>query len=951
MTKEQEQRAFELFEQLLDLDDAAQAAFLDERCQDDALRRRVEAMLRADVSDTGLLDQNAEQHFADLVMTDPPKLPLPEQVGNYRIVDRIGEGGMATVYRAERADSEFDQTVALKLILPARQTEHWQSRFLQERQILASLHHSNIALLLDGGISEQGQPYFAMEYVDGVPITEYCDSNRLSIRHRIRLLLAVCDAVSYAHSNLIVHRDLKPSNIVVAENGQPKLLDFGIAKILSTDDTDRTQTSLRALTPDYAAPEQFVGGPVTTAVDVYALGALLFELLSGKRPFARVSGSALDIEREIRRRGAPSFAQLAADIPPDDREHAATARQLSWRRLQRTIQDELERIALKALRKEPERRYVSAEAFAADLRRYLDGLPVQARADTARYRIRKFAARHPLGVPLGIAAIAGLLMTSGYAIYQARQAETAAALARIEAAKATETRDFVTSLFEFAGPDKSLGDQLTARQLLDLGATRVNQELAGQPELRAEMSLLLANTYGQLGLYDTAMPLADQAASLYASIEKDELQYDAVLTLSRLHRQQGGFDDAATYLGKAEAILPNPGAAAKSSLLVERGELYREQAQFVTARADFEEALALDRGRLAQANIIARDLYRLGTLEFSSGDNKLGLDLLRQAAARLADSGIDNTTQYASIQHDIGVMLIQRGELEEAQTVLKGARVVREQLLGNQHPDVAVTLKELAGIARQQGRSDDAEHLYLAALEINEAMLGSEHPETANNLNSLAVFYRGQNDDNQALAYAQRALAGASKAYGSSHPTVGLMTVNVGSMQRMLGQLDAARASTTTGVNILVSALGTEHHLAGVAYNALAGVQHDQGEMAAAEVNYRQALAIFVATAGERHPHMVSILNGLAALLFDTGRLDEAGDAYRRAIDIGTNALPAEHPNLATVQLGLARVAATQGRCEEARRLEAEYHPILSAAGQDSRPATRAAIKAVNDCQ
>ena len=932
MTNQRESRALELFERLLELEPDKHDAFLDEHCHDVAMRDRVLALLRADSHAQGLLDKEAEQHLADMAIGDMANTKAPEQVGRYRIVERLGEGGMATVYRAERVDADFEQTVALKLISPLHQTEHWQQRFIQERQILASLRHANIAVLLDGGITDEGQPYFAMEFVDGKPITEYCDQHRIGINGRLRLLLAVCDAVSYAHGNLIVHRDLKPSNILVDDNGLPKLLDFGIAKILSDEDTNRTRTSLRALTPDYAAPEQFVGSAVTTAVDVYALGGLLFELLSGSRPFARVSGSALDIEREIRQRGAPSFAQIAAGHTPQARAGIADARRVSWRRLIRTIDGDLEKIALKALRKEPERRYVSVEAMAADLRRYLDGLPVEARADTLGYRIRKFASRHPLGVPLGIAALAGLLATSGLALYQARQAETAAALARLEAAKANETRDFVTSLFEFAGPDKSLGEQLTARQLLDLGATRIDQQLANQPQLHGEMALLLANTYGQLGLYDTAQPLAQQAGELFASTGDEARRFDALLALARLNRQTGAFADAAALLEQAGALSGGADDAARSRLLIERGELNREQAQFEPARGDFEEALAINRARLAPARDIARDLYRLGTLEFSAGDSELGIDLLRQAATRLEISGSDKTTQFASIQHDIGVMLVQRGELDEARQALASARELRQRLLGTEHPDLAATLKELAGIARQQGANDEAESLYLEALSINESMLGGEHAETANNLNSLAVFYRGLNRLEVSLEYAQRAVAGATRAYGPRHPTVGIMTINVGSMQRALGQLGAALESSNEGLAILVGTLGEEHHLAGVARNALAGVQHDMGNLAEAEPNYRKALEIFEATAGPKHPNAVSILNGLGRLLVDAGRYAEAEASYRRAVEVAVEALPPEHPNIATVQIGVAHVSALTGRCEEAERLYAKYGSVAAPA-------------------
>lgn len=945
--KKTDQQAMELFEQMLELAAEDRNAYLRQHKATDAVGQKVLAMLEADDRRSGLLEEDADRRLADI----SPEPAAPERVGPYRIVERVGQGGMATVYKAERAAQDFEQTVALKLILPSRRAEHWESRFLQERQILASLQHPNIALLLDGGLTESGEPYFAMEFVDGLPITKYCDENRLSVDQRIRLFLSVIDAVNYAHGNLIVHRDLKPSNVLVDSNGVPKLLDFGIAKLLSDDKTDRTQTSLRALTPDYAAPEQFVGAQITTAVDVYALGGLLYELLSGRRPFSDIQGSALDIERSIRERGAPTFVNLLSTLEPAARDELAAARGLARGRLERTIAGDLENIALKALRAEPERRYSTADSLAADLRRYLDGLPVQARADTTWYRIKKFTTRHPVGVPLSAIAVVGLLFSTGFALHQSDQARTAAALARLEAARANETRDFVTSLFEFADPDKNLGDRLTARQLLDLGANRVNEELAGQPGIRAEMLLLLANTYGQLGLYDEAQPLAEQADELYLAMPDAELQFDAMLVRARLARLKGEFDNATALLDDASSLPGNAGDARRAALLVERGEVLREQAQFDQAETAFNQALELDRARLAPPTDIARDLYRLGTLEFSAGDSERALELLREAAALLAASGAESSTQHASIQHDIGVMLIQRGDLPTAQEVLQNVRETRTKLLGDAHPDLAVTLKELAGIARQQGVNEEAEALYLQALAINESMLGSDHPETSNNLNSLAVFYRGLGNDELALSYAQRALAGASNAYGDRHPTVGLMTVNVGSMQRMLGDLDAAYGSVSTGLSILVDALGENHHLAGVAYNALAGIQQEQNDDAVAEANYRRALAIFEATAGANHPHTVAILNGLASILMKNGRADEAETFYRRAVETGTAVLPPDHPNLAIVQLGLAHVSAGRGRCDEAVELQNKYLPILESAGQGDRPDVTLAVQSINDCR
>lgn len=948
---ESDRVALALFDRVLELAADERDAYLLAHCDDAAVRQKVLAMLDADALDAGVLERDADRQLAELDPEAAAEPPMPERIGAYRVVGLVGTGGMATVYRGERADQAFEQTVAIKLILPSRRSQHWQSRFLQERQILASLQHPNIAALLDGGLTDQGEPYFAMEFVDGLPITTYCDEHRLSIKARIRLFLSVCDAVDYAHRNLIVHRDLKPSNILVDANGLPKLLDFGIAKLLSDEQGDRTQTVMRALTPAYAAPEQFIGSQVTTAVDVYALGGLLYELLSGRTAFADVRGSALDIERSIRERGALPFSTLLATIDPEERAQAAEARGLARGRLRRTIRGDLENIALKALRAEPDRRYATVDALAADLRRYLDGLPVLARADTTWYRLKKFATRHPVGVPLSAIAAIGLLLSTGVALQQSEEARTAAARARLEAARANETRDFVTSLFEFADPDKNLGERLTARQLLDLGANRVNEELAGQPALRAEMLLLLANTYAQLGLYDPALPLAEQAYDVYAESRTPAMQLDAMIVRARLARLQGEFETALALLDEAAAVPGDVDEARRAAMLVERGEVFREQAQFELAEAAFSEALEIDRKRLAPPADIARDLYRMGTLKFSAGDSELALDLLREAAARLADSGEANTTQHASIQHDIGVMLIQRGDLQGAQEVLDDVRDTRTRLLGDAHPDLAVTLKELAGIARQQGSNDEAERLYLQALAINEAMLGTDHPETANTLNSLAVFYRGRGDDELALNYAWRALAGARQVYGDRHPTVGLMTVNVGSMQRMLGDLDGAYESVSAGLSILVGALGENHHLAGVAYNALAGIQQERDDDAAAESNYRRALGIFEATAGANHPHTVAILNGLASVLMKTDRPAEAESHYRRAVETGTAVLPPDHPNLAIVQLGLARVAARDGRCDEALDLQRKYLPLLESSGQGDRPDVTLATRAIDACR
>ncbi len=932
MSATRDEAALRLFEQLADLEAVEQRRVLEEEVADPVLRRQVEVMLAQDESEDGVLDAPAAQRLAELGDASA-SAPLPEKVGPYRIVDRLGRGGMAVVYRAERADGEFEQTVALKLILPEHTDSAWQERFLQERQLLASLNHPNIAQLLDGGVSDDGSPYFALEYVDGQPITDYCDGQSFSIESRLRLMLSVCDAVSYAHRNLIVHRDLKPSNILVDRDGLPKLLDFGIAKLTTDAGPALTQTGQRALTPEYAAPEQFRGEPVTTATDVYALGVLLYELLLGRRPFVSESQSPVDMERQVLEQRPPSWSQVTGAYDAAERASIAAARQTSWNRLGRRFLGDLEKVVTKALRKEPERRYPSVQALADDLRRFLENLPVQARADSNMYRASKFVSRHRAGVTLGALAAAGLVISTAFALIQAREA-------RLEAQKANETKEFLASLFEYASPDKSLGERLTARQILDLGAIRVNRELAEQPELKAELQYLLADTYVQLGLYEAAEPLAASAAG-----ETNDL--DTRLLMARIQRLQGDFEGAGALLDAVDAPTD---PAARVNLLLEKGELAREQARYEEAHELLGRALQLDRQRNAPAAELARVLYRLATLRVNEGKNDEALAFLQDARELLENAGARDGTQYATVGHDMGVLLIQSGELEQAREILSGVRDQRLQLLGDSHPDLAGTIKELAGIARLQGQSDQAESLYLRALSIYEAMLGPDHPETANALNSLAVFYRGRGENETALGYAERALESATFNYGAAHPTIGVMTMNVGNMQRAVGQLEQARTSIERALEIILGSVGDSHHLAGVVRNALADVQQAMGDTESAEENFRQALSVFGAASGEQHPHMMNIHAGLARLLLEEGRLDEAETQFRVAISVGEVALPADHPNAAIVWLGLARTLAKAGNCAEAQSIVQTKLQVIEAAGLKDRPDVAAARSDLGEC-
>ncbi|MEO7795025.1 MAG: serine/threonine-protein kinase, partial [Thermoanaerobaculia bacterium] len=420
-------------------------------------------------SGVALLDAQAEVAGAAASAPgtpDTPGTPEMETIGPYRLVRCLGEGGMGEVFLAERSDGEFEQRVALKRIRAGLDSEAIAERFLRERQILARLDHPGIAHLLDGGSTDEGEPYFVLEHVEGLPITVWCEQCTAPLDMRLRLMIEVAEAVDAAHRQLVVHRDLKPTNILVTASGRVKLLDFGIAKLLQPEAFDERQTQVggQPLTPAYAAPEQILGEAVTTATDVYSMGALLFELLTGRPPFDR-SGRPLpalvrSVDSETLER--PSVVAAGADAGEPERE---TLRGFAPR-----LEGDLDSIVLKALNRDPTRRYPSAAALGDDLRRFLSGRPVKARPDSAGYRLRKFIGRHSLGVAAGIVALAAVIAGIGVVFWQN-------GVARDEARRAERVKSFLIELFREADPSQTLGETITAREILAKGAQRLEEQL------------------------------------------------------------------------------------------------------------------------------------------------------------------------------------------------------------------------------------------------------------------------------------------------------------------------------------------------------------------------------------------------------------------------------------------------------------------------------------------
>lgn len=678
---EQWQRAKEVLDEALDVDTEARSAFIRDACGDDVdLIAEVEALLRfeSETAVGGFIDRP----MFTLHKAEPEPNAVGDRVGRYRLINEIGRGGMGTVYLAERADDEFEHRVAIKILKRGLDTDEIVGRFRRERQIVARLNHPHIAGLLDGGSTDDGLPYFVLEHVEGRPIDRYCNEEDLDVEERLRLFLTVCDTIDFAHQNLVVHRDLKPGNILVTDAGVPKLLDFGIAKILSPDGgpEDVTRAQVRFLTRDFAAPEQIRNLPVTTATDVYSLGVLLYLLLAGKRPF--------DAETSDEQR-TETLPQNPSRVAPAERREK--------------LAGDLDHIVLQTLHPEPERRYGSVEQLAADVRRYLDGLPVLASPDSRVYRAKKFVRRHWVSVAT-VTGIVVLLMAFGIvtsvllnrSIRDQRLAE--AAQQRSEAA----IRALVDT-FSQADPDESGGEELTVRQALEQGYVDVLQELQ-DPELETWFMDEIGYIFLKLGAAGKAMELFQdslairnqQVSSPPASIAK------SYVNLATAHRELADLDSAEARLQDALEIYDDLDDPAS--------EGYR------TAQHDLAILLE-EKGSFREAEELHRKLL----------DSNRALD------------GPD-AASVASTQHNLGAVLREQGRYEEALDALGKALTLRREIYGENNTRVATTLNTLAATFEDSGNLKAAQDYYLKSYEVRNQLYPDGHASTAGVLNNLALL-------------------------------------------------------------------------------------------------------------------------------------------------------------------------------------------------------------------
>jgi serine/threonine protein kinase/tetratricopeptide (TPR) repeat protein len=739
---------------------------------DEAMRETVKRLLRAaDAPDSpfgpdGDWSVRLWQGLADDVAQRESPIAPGAMVGPYRILEEIGRGGMAIVYRADRIDGEFNREVAVKLLKLGIDTEEVVRRFEQERQILADLDHPNIARLLDAGHTADRRPYFVMELVEGQPIDRYCDERQLSVEERLELFCVVAGAVEHAHQNLVVHRDLKPSNILVTTGGEVKLLDFGVAGLLDVDAgaaTPVTRTLMRLMTPEYASPEQVRGERAATASDVYQLGLLLYELLTGHRAYTIATGAPGEFERTVCEQmptrpstavGQPQRPRLASDATRTAATDIGRARRSSTARLQRRLRGDLDNIVLKALRKEPERRYGSADRLAQDIRRHLGGMPVAARADTWMYRGHKFLRRHAVGV--GVALLL-LVLAAGMIGFHTVRIQSERDRAQVEAAKAQQVSRFLTGLFRSADPREARGTELTARELLDRGVEQVDRELAALPDVQTDMLHVLGRTYLELGAYEPADRLLTRALDL--------------------HRRQPASEQRTT-----------------ARILGDLGELRHAQGEHQRARVLLEEAVALfERSPGDESSEFASVLRALGHLlyrEFGEHDNSRVM-LERALAIQERASG-EHSDAVAPILHSLGDVFFEIGDLDRAETVYQRAVSIHDEL-GADHPAAGSALISLAFIRLEQGKTDGLEAMYRRGFANLEKAYGPTHKRVAAALNNLGHLLTEAGRIDEAIEILQRALEVRTEAVGANHPDIAYPLASLGDAHFAGGRFSQAR--------------------------------------------------------------------------------------------------------------------------------------------------------------
>ncbi len=841
-------RAQELFDQAVQENPQVREDWLQAQCgHDPELLSAVRSLLAADLEAEDFLDHP--------ILT--PAGPLPEiaeparpPIGPYSVLGKIGQGGTSFVYLGRRTDRPWDRKVALKVLRDSLLDSEQANRIMREAGVLAQLNHPYIATLIDASRTSDGRAYLVTEYVQGQPIHDYCDAQRLSIRDRVKLFIKVCEAVTYAHQNLVIHRDIKPGNLLVQSDGVPKLLDFGLAKLLEPVGSTASTTAVRMLTPNYASPEHLAGERITTASDTYSLGVVLHELLTSEKPRDWSGFSVYQMLAAFREHDPlpPSRRVLEGDF---DREHAAWLRGASTRSLARQLRGDLDRILDKALQVDPDLRYPSPADLARDLRRHLLGLPVTAGSPPPLYRLRKFCRRHTLLLAHG--TILALLLTGStiMALRQASRLEEERNQASLSEARAEEVKDFLVEIFGSSDPFRGNTVDLTAREVLDTGAARIGEEMADQPELRAELRSVIGVVYSRLREFDRAQEFLELALRPDDQGLVDPLDRGrATLELAEVRLEQGDLDAAERDLETALDLLQPLGVPSAGSFIADTHRLLAEvrsyQGRHDEAAAYARQAIELHTehaGPLSEnvpydLNVLVAVLYRAGDLEGAEEAGRQSYEIFRKQPN--ADEA-----SLSNLLGNLASVLAAGGKYDEAEALHRENLELRRSIYGDDHPLIANTLNNLASMLLNDGRELEAERLVTRAYEINRLVHSEDHPNVVANLNhrARALYMMGRLDEaDQVAGHALNLVRGEALR---DHAWTVVSTLNTRARILLdLGLFEEAEQLATEDLELRRGQWEDSTSTVAKGLLTLARIQQARGQSREAEATYREFLAV-----------------------------------------------------------------------------------------------------------
>ncbi|CAM2063834.1 Non-specific serine/threonine protein kinase [Sulfidibacter corallicola] len=925
-TLSRQKRVLEILEEVLVLEPDRRETYLRRVCaKDPALHEQVRQCLSR--TESSFPEKPFEGGLAD---GDFPG-ESPDRIGPFRIVRKLGQGGMGTVYQAEQ-EHPVRRTVAIKVLGAWMQHGEFRRRFLAESQMLAGLNHPNIAKLFDAGTTDQGLPYFVLEYVEGEPLDRYCDRQGFGIHQRLNLFRKICDAVHEAHTHMIVHRDLKPGNILVTAKGEPKLLDFGIAKMLNPSDQPdamaETASHVRLMTPRYASPEQIRGAPVSLRSDLYALGVVLYELLTGTWPYAPVNESLRELEKAVLNQEPvrPSQAlSLTRQKAPKDPAIEGPAFGEDSRRIRRILSGDLDLIVLKNLSKNPSFRYESAAAFAKDIEAHLQGFPIQARKPSLVYTTGRFFRRNKLLA--GFLTVL-LLLPSTFTVatlLESRKTEAARHRAELEAATAESVVQFLSNTLEMADPVEAKGAEFTVVEMLDRALAALKRgELSEEPEVRSRLLKIMARTYANMGYLEKAAGLMAEVLEQCRSRNDPFATTSALLGVVSTDLVRGEYKLGLERVREATAMARQlPEGRRRTELLAQAlnwsGLLLKEEGQLQEARAAYTEALDLRQSlygpnHAETAESMSNLAAILGDLEeFSRAE-----ELFKQALA--ASEGSQNvfTRTRPAAMVSLGKMLQRLGRLDEAQTYFEEALSFSEQVFGPDSLYLAPVLNNLGGLFYARGDIERADHYFKRALTIRTRELGEDHPQTIFSLSNYMAILAMRERYDEALGYAHRVLEARLKEWGTDHPLTALAYANVASIYSRTNRNGLALEYNALVLGLRRKVLGELHQGTATTLWKMGTDLAEFGEIELAMDYFRQAHAIRSHNLGPENPRTVATLTQYVRHRNEQGHHQEALDMAWHHLCLLEASLPEGQAMIIEAKAVYASCLVSASRFEEA---------------------------------